>query len=149
MYIYNLWEVSKLKQYWCKNFKGTIFTTSGIEINNTEGASIVRLPLDIKDTQNYIAASDIVITKAGWGTIAECVIGHSGMVLIERPSAREDTFSIDNISQRNLGISINEDELHNIDVLEIKEQLENKVNYNKLNTYTNDVDRVVNLILDN
>ena len=132
-----------------KNFKGTIFTTSGIEINNTEGARIVRLPLDIKDTQNYITASDIVITKAGWGTIAECVIGHSGMVLIKRPSAREDTFSIDNISQRNLGISISEDELHNIDVLEIKEQLENKANYNKLNTYNNDVDRVVNLILDN
>ena len=131
------------------NFNGTIFTTSGIEIKNTEGANIVKLPLDIKDTQNYIAASDVVITKAGWGTIGECLIGHSSMVLIERPSAREDSFSTENIRLRNLGISIKENELHNIDILEIKESLENNLDYEKLNTYTNDVGKVVKLILNN
>ena len=41
------------------------------------------------------------------GTIAEYVIGHSDIVFIEMQSVREGTFSINNISQRNLGISIN------------------------------------------
>ena len=132
-----------------RNFKGTIFTTSGIEINNNDGANIVKLPIDIKDTQNYMAASNIVITKAGWTTLAECLIGHSSMVLIERPSAREDSFSIENIRSRSLGISIKEDDLHNIDILEIKEKLKNNVDYKKLNTYKNDVEKVVKLILNN
>ena len=52
-----------------KNFKGTIFTTSGIDITCEENCNIVNLPINILDTQNYIAASSMVITKAGWGTI--------------------------------------------------------------------------------
>ena len=71
------------------------------------------------------------------------------MVLIERPSAREDSFSIEDIKLRNLGISIKENELHNIDILEIKKSLENNLDYEKLNTYTNDVGKVVKLILNN
>ena len=42
-----------------------------------------------------------------------------------------------------------EDDLHNIDILEIKEKLKNNVDYNKLNTYKNDVEKVVKLILNN
>lgn len=130
-----------------KNFRGTIFTTSGIEIVSNEGANIVKLPIDIKDTQNYIAASDVVITKAGWGTIGECLIGHTPMVLIERNSAREDSFSIENIKKRKLGISIKEDMLGSIDILKIKENLRNNIDYKNLCEYTNDVDKVFNLII--
>lgn len=38
-------------------YKECIFISSIIEINNFEVASIVRLPLDIKDKQNHIAAT--------------------------------------------------------------------------------------------
>ena len=82
-----------------KNFSGTIFTTSGIDISTDKECNIIQLPIDILDTQNYIAASDIVITKAGWGTIAEAIIGHTNLVLIERPSAKEDTFNIEKIKE--------------------------------------------------
>ncbi|WP_122641319.1 glycosyltransferase [Romboutsia sp. Marseille-P6047] len=140
---------ANLKSINIENFNGTIFTTSGIDINNTEGADIIRLPLDVKDTQNYIAASSLVITKAGWGTIGECLIGHTPMVLIERDSAREDSFSIDNIKKRKLGISMKEDTLGTIDILKIKEQLRNNIDYKKLGEYTNDIDKVVHLIINN
>ena len=129
------------------NFKGTIFTTSGIMISCDDGCNVVELPIDVLDTQNYIAACELVISKAGWGTIAEGVLGHCGLVLIERPSAKEDSFNIDKIKEKNLGISISEDDLVSIDILDIKEKLSDNVDYNKLKSYENDVNKVVSLII--
>ena len=131
-----------------KNFSGTIFTTSGIDISTDKECNIVQLPIDILDTQNYIAASDIVITKAGWGTIAEAIIGHTNLVLIERPSAKEDTFNIEKIKENKLGISIKEQDLVNIDIQDIKNRIDKYIDYNKLNTYQNNIKRVVDLILN-
>ncbi|MEG2789696.1 MAG: glycosyltransferase [Romboutsia sp.] len=131
-----------------RNFEGTIFTTSGIEISCNVGCRVVELPVDVLDTQNYIAASEIVIAKAGWGTIAESILGHVGLVLVERPSAREDTFNIEKIKERKLGISIKESDLTNIDVDKIKEKLKNNIHYEKLKTYENDAEKVADLILN-
>lgn len=130
-----------------KNFNGTIFTTSGIEITCEENCNIVNLPLDIKDTQNYIAASDLIISKAGWGTIGEALIGHTPMVLIERPSAKEDSFNIEKLRENNLCISISEKELVAIDISEIKENLRENINFEKLNKYENQVNKIVDIIL--
>ena len=130
-----------------KNFKGTIFTTSGINITCDEDCNVVNLPIDILDTQNYIAASNMVITKAGWGTIAEAVLGHTNLVLIERPSAKEDSFNIEKIKENKLGISIAEKDLSTIDIQNLENELSNNINYEKLNTYKNDVSKIVELIL--
>lgn len=130
-----------------KNFKGTIFTTSGIDITCEGDCNVVNLPIDILDTQNYIAASDIVITKAGWGTIAEAVLGHTNLVLMERPSAKEDSFNIEKIKENKLGISIAEKELSTIDIQSLENKLKNNIDYEKLNTYKNDVSKIVELIL--
>ena len=131
-----------------KNFSGTIFTTSGIDISTDKECNVVKLPIDILDTQNYIVASDIVISKAGWGTIAEAILGHTNLVLIERPSAKEDTFNIEKIKENNLGISIKEEDLANIDIQEIKNRLNKSIDYNKLNSYKNNVEKVVDIILN-
>ncbi|MFR1851731.1 MAG: glycosyltransferase [Clostridium sp.] len=130
-----------------KNFKGTIFTTSGIDITCEENCNIVNLPINILDTQNYIAASSIVITKAGWGTIAEAVLGHTNLVLIERPSAKEDSFNIEKIKENKLGISIEEKDLSTIDIQSLDNELKNNIDHEKLNTYKNDVSKIVELIL--
>ncbi|MEG2511557.1 MAG: glycosyltransferase family protein [Bacilli bacterium] len=130
-----------------KNFNGTIFTTSGINITCEENCNVINLPIDIKDTQNFIAASDLVIAKAGWGTIGEAVIGYTPLVLIERPSAKEDSFNIEKIKEYKLGISINEANLSNIDINEIKNKLIKEIDYKKLNTYKNHVNKIVDFIL--
>ena len=109
---------------------------------------MVNLPINILDTQNYIAASSIVITKAGWGTIAEAVLGHTNLVLIERPSAKEDSFNIEKIKENKLGISIAEKDLNIINIHSLEEELKNNIDYKKLNTYKNDVDKIVSLILN-
>ena len=131
-----------------KNFKGTIFTTSGIDITCEEDCNIVNLPIDILDTQNYIAASSIVITKAGWGTIAEAVLGHTNLVLIERPSAKEDSFNIEELKKRNLAISINEEDLLDLDIEKLREKLKQEIDYDKLNSYKNDAAKVAEIILN-
>ena len=130
-----------------KNFNGTIFTTSGINITCDEDCNVVNLPIDILDTQNYIAASSMVITKAGWGTIGEAILGHTNLVLIERPSAKEDSFNIEKIKENKLGISIAEKDLTTIDIQSLKNELKNNIDYEKLNTYKNDVNKIVKLIL--
>ena len=131
-----------------KNFKGTIFTTSGINITCEDDCNVVNLSIDILDTHNYIAASNLVITKAGWGTIGEAILGHTNLVLIERPSAKEDSFNIEKIKENKLGISIKEKDLSTIDILSLEKELKNNIDYKKLNTYKNDVDKIFNLILN-
>ena len=131
-----------------KNFKGTILTTSGIEITCEDECNVVNLPIDTLDTQNYIAASDMVITKAGWGTIAEGIIGHTNLVLIERPSAKEDSFNIEELKKRNLAISINEEDLLDLDIEKLREKLKQEIDYDKLNSYKNDAAKVAEIILN-
>ncbi|MDY2882889.1 MAG: glycosyltransferase [Romboutsia timonensis] len=130
-----------------KNFNGTIFTTPGIDIDCGDDCNVVNLPIDVLDTQNYMAASNMVITKAGWGTIGEAVLGHTNLVLIERPSAKEDSFNIEKIKENKLGISIAEKDLSTIDIQRLESELKNNIDYEKLNNYKNDVSKIVELIL--
>lgn len=65
-----------------RNFDGCIITTSGINV--VGGGRVVLLPVNTLDTHNYIAASRLVIAKAGWGTISEAVAAGTKLVLIER-----------------------------------------------------------------
>lgn len=131
-----------------KNFKGTIFTTSGIEITCEDECNVVNLPIDTLDTQNYIAASDMVITKAGWGTIAEGIIGHTNLVLIERPSAREDSFNIEELKKNKLAISIKEEDLFDLNIEKLRDKLKQEIDYDKLNSYKNDAAKVAEIILN-
>lgn len=103
------------------NFNGTIFYTEGVKIKSD--ANLVKLSLDILDTQNYIAAADFVITKAGWGTIAECMISHTPMILIERPTAVEDTHNIKEIIRMKKGVSVTEKDLKKIEVDKYEQRL--------------------------
>lgn len=74
---------AQLEKIVVKNFKGTIFTTSGVDVENKDG-KVIKLPIDTLDTQNYIGASELAIAKARWGTIAECMCNKTRMILLER-----------------------------------------------------------------
>ncbi len=55
-----------------------------------EGDNIYKIPEGITEAQNYIAASDYAITKAGWGTVSELVLSKVPMILINRREIPED-----------------------------------------------------------
>ncbi|NLD50957.1 MAG: hypothetical protein GX660_27760 [Clostridiaceae bacterium] len=124
-----------------RNFDGCIFTTSGINI--TGNNNVVKLPLNTPDTQNYIAAGSAVITKAGWGTISEAVIAKSKLVLIEREDVFEDTYSITELKNRALAISIKESALTNLDMVHLGQELNRNISLEKLNTYSDQTDYII------
>lgn len=84
---------AQLDEITIANFNGTVFTTSGIKVKNIDG-KVLELPIDILDTQNYIATSNFIIAKAGWGTVAEAVCAETPMILLEREGVLEDTHII-------------------------------------------------------
>ena len=96
------------------NYDGTIFATSGINITST--ANIIQLPVETFDTHNYLAASDIIIAKAGWGTISEALLSKRNLVLIEREGVLEDTENIEELKRRGVAVSIKESELARMDM---------------------------------
>ncbi|ADO84444.1 glycosyltransferase [Ilyobacter polytropus] len=113
---------ASLEKIRVENFNGTIFCTSGIQVESA-GANICQLPLDIRDTQNYIAASELIISKAGWGTVAEAICGETPMVLMERDGVLEDTHIINELKKQGRAISISENCLRRIDYLDLRQRL--------------------------
>ena len=110
---------TRLKKIIIKNFKGTIFTTSGINVKSKDGI-VVKLPVNILDTQNYIGASEFVIAKAGWGIVAECICSKTKMILLERDGVLEDTYIINELKKISDTKSIKIEKLKELDYLEIK-----------------------------
>lgn len=102
-----------------RNFEGVIYYTEGIDVIG-EGRHIKLLVATI-DTHNYVGASDFVIIKAGWGTVAEAVLSKVPMVLLEREGVLEDSYTINELKKQNKAISIKVEELRVLD-MEILEQ---------------------------
>lgn len=113
---------SQLDEIAVANFNGTVFTTSGIKVKNIHG-KVVELPVDILDTQNYIAASNFIIAKAGWGTVAEAVCAKTPMILLERDGVLEDTHTINEGKEKFGAKSIGLEEFKVLDYLKIKKIL--------------------------
>lgn len=109
---------AQLEKITIKNFEGTVFTTSGIDVENIDGI-VVKLSLDTLDTQNYIGASEFIISKAGWGTVAECMCNKTRMILLERDGVLEDTHIINELKKISNIKSIKIQELKDLDYLKL------------------------------
>ena len=131
------------------NYTGTIFITSGINITATGNATVVQLPVETFDTHNYLAASDTVIAKAGWGTIAEALLSKRNLVLIEREGVLEDTENINELKRRGVAVSIKETELARIDMQAINELIAENIVRENLYAYENAVEKVVQILRSN
>ena len=121
------------------NYDGTIFVTSGINITATGNANVVQLPVETFDTHNYLAASDIVIAKAGWGTISEALLSKRNLVLIERKGVLEDTENIEELKRRGVAVSIKESDLERIDMQAISDLIAENIVRENLDAYQNAV----------
>jgi hypothetical protein len=129
------------------NYDGTIFATSGIDITATGKATVVQLPVETFDTHNYLAASDIIIAKAGWGTISEALLSKRNLVLIEREGVLEDTENIEELKRRGVAVSIKESELARIDMQTIGELVDENIVRENLDVYKNAVEEVVRVLM--
>lgn len=135
---------ANLKNISIKNYDGTIFKTSGIDILGSN--KVIKLPVDTLDTQNYIAASDIVISKAGWSTISEAVVANKKLVLIEREDVLEDSHNIQQLKNQNTVISIKEEELKNLDIMDIEQRIDQSVQLGAVNKINESDESILDIL---
>ncbi|SFG75374.1 glycosyltransferase [Sporolactobacillus nakayamae] len=62
---------------------------------NIEGDNIYKIPIEDTESQNYIEASDIVISKPGWGTVSEAISFNKPLILVTRQKMQEDKNTIE------------------------------------------------------
>jgi uncharacterized protein (TIGR00661 family) len=142
--LFTFGQSAELNQINADDYQGNIIVFDGVEIF---APHVTKLPLETVDTQNYIAASSLVIGKAGWGTIAESLISGVPLVLIERPDVYEDTYMINQLKKQKLAISIDEKKLLAPDINEIYTQAMKYIDFNKLKQVQNDIKSIIEILL--
>lgn len=78
------------------------------------GSNVERLAGDTRNTQDYVLASDYVITKAGWGTVAEALLAKKPMALFSRDSVLEDRTTIRILESLGHAVPIRQEDLNDI-----------------------------------
>ncbi|MEH7373556.1 glycosyltransferase family protein [Neobacillus drentensis] len=107
--------------------------SSNVQVNRP---NVFQIPSDYLESQNYIATSDLVISKAGWGMIGEAVCANVPLLILNRPSMKEDENTINYLHQHNLCKIIDWEELENY---QVNLSLFNQLNETKENhTHHND-----------
>lgn len=147
----SLGKSAQLPTVTISNFSGVVFYTQGIDFDIKIYPDIlfVRLPNEVRDSQSYVAASDLVIAKAGWSTAAEGLVAHSKMLLIERPLVDDDTNTINQLKLRKLAYSLSVQEVVNLDYEKMLATADKYIDKNKLNKIKNDTSIVCKHILSN
>jgi UDP-N-acetylglucosamine transferase subunit ALG13 len=73
--------------------------SSNVQVNRP---NVFQIPGDYLESQNFIAASDLVISKAGWGIIGEAITANVPLLILDRTSMKEDQNTIDYLKQHDL-----------------------------------------------
>lgn len=67
-----------------------------------------RMPIDTTETQNYIAACDLIISKSGYSTVAEAILGRVPILLMERDEISEDKHTLQTLESLRIAERISE-----------------------------------------
>jgi hypothetical protein len=121
--------------------------TEGI---NLEGVNAVKIPVDTNNTQDYIRASDYVITKAGWSTVAEALNAEKPMLVIKRDEVAEDRRTLGGLLELDVALPITSEEFNAEDIYRLLLELEGKrENYQGIGEkYKNQAAEIANSILE-
>ena len=123
------------------NYK--FIVTEGIQI---VGDNVLYLPKEIENTQDYIKAADFVITKAGFGTIAETMLAKKKCGVIGRETIAEDRETIRQLVERGLVLQVEYEK--GLDMKQILSKLEDfEPNYHTY-SFTNDANKIADLLID-
>jgi len=72
------------------------------EVIQLVGENVTYLPKETPNTQDYILASEIVITKAGFVMLAEALLAKKKIAIIERSRIAEDRATVEWLVRRHL-----------------------------------------------
>jgi uncharacterized protein (TIGR00661 family) len=119
--------------------------SSNIQVNRS---NVYKIPADYLESQNYIAASDLVISKAGWGMIGEALSAKIPLLILNRPSMKEDQNTINYLKQNQLCEIIDWEDFKNYQVdLSIIGKIKNKIN-NYYSYSTNQAEKIAADLFD-
>lgn len=117
------------------------YTTEGVPLT---GSNVTVVSHSTLHTQDYVAAADYVITKAGWGTVAKCLLAQKPMALFARDSVLEDRTTIRLLEQKKLAVKITYEQLEEMPAL--LEQLK-QITYPAVPEYYNAAAEIVSKLL--
>ena len=109
------------------------------------GDNVEYLDPKTNNTQDYVAAADYCIAKAGWSTVSEFVTAGVRTALLERDDTPEDTMTINQLKERKLAISIKVDELK--DIGKVIEKMDSFEWSDKI--YENEYSKIADIIENN
>lgn len=123
-----------------ENLPYTFVVTQGI---NLKGSNVSYLSDTVVNTMDYISASNYVISKCGWSTVAEILLNNKKCALLSYSGTLEEKAILDKVTQCNNGISISYSDFkyHLEDVLRRLDQLEGPTA-----VYSDDRERIVDII---
>lgn len=105
------------------------------------GDNIYYLDKETPNTQDYLIASNFVITKAGWGTISEALLGKKKIAVLSRDSVAEDRNTIRKLTRKGLAIEVN------FDLEKILDDLEEFNPYYDKYNFRNDYEKIGNYLI--
>ncbi len=110
---------------------------SGAKLNSRRD---IKIPQDYTETQNYLGACDLIISKAGYSTVSEAVRAKNPVFIFERENIYEDIFVGKELKKLKIGEIISFEEFIDCDWVDKVEKIdEYKENFNNLNEkYTKD-----------
>lgn len=133
-------SVSLNKEIDVSNLNYDFIVTDGIIL---KGDNVYYLDKETPNTQDYLMCSDLVITKAGWGTVSEALLGKKKIAVLSRDNIAEDRNTIRKLVGMGLAIEVS------LDLKKILQELDNfKPNYYKYNfknSYKEIADKIISL----
>ncbi|KUK34269.1 MAG: UDP-N-acetylglucosamine:LPS N-acetylglucosamine transferase [Caldanaerobacter subterraneus] len=137
-------SVNLEKEISIKNDENFYIYTEGL---NLKGENTCKLSSDTVNVHDYIAASDLLITKAGWSSISEAVTSRVPLLVVDRQEVIEDRTTISKLFQLGIADIIDKSILYDLSDLNFS-QLINKLKSGYLeNSFTNDSHNVATEIL--
>lgn len=130
------------QKYDVSQVPGTFIKTQGVGIT---GKNVVELPPDMIDTQDYIRASDYVISKTGWSSLAEIFLNRKRAAIVARGDNPEDNAVIQEIRDRECAAVIHFDDLKHMDLIIDKMKA---LKLEKLEWFKDDTERAVSYIMN-
>ena len=108
-----------------------------------EGANVYMLPEGMVNTPDYIAASDYVIAKGGWSTVAEILLQRKKCALLFRGENSEDNNTKLILEERKQCVGLNGDELTDLGVIIDKIK---QLKPDTYDIYQNDTEKICRII---
>lgn len=137
-------SVNLEKEINVKNDENFYIYTQGL---NLKGENTYKLPSDTVNVHDYIAASDLLITKAGWSSISEAVTSRVPLLVVDRREVIEDRTTIFKLSQLGIADIIDKSILYNLSDLNFSQLINKLKDGYQENLFTNDSHNVATEIL--